>query len=444
MQLSSLLGHTQELLEIVLHSKKPADSLLDTFFRSHKYLGSHDRRFIAETIYGTLRNLRKCEYSLASLTDRIDTGLLQDDKIFLLLVAYLCMERRTKDLTPEVVSSKLKSARLKEKASVILSGLTAPLQVTVDSAIQRIGIEQSFPDWMVLKFVEYYGESEAEKICISLNEQAPITLRVNTLKSTVEQCQDKLRNEGIETTRTPYSPVGLNLSKRTNVFSLAAFKEGYFEVQDEGSQLLTLIIDPKPNVKLLDACAGAGGKTLAFAALMKNRGEIYAVDIHGFRLEELRKRTKRAGVQNVRVQEIQTLEDLAERYAGFFDIVLVDAPCSGLGTIRRNPGMKWLVTGQTVREVSEKQISILHSSAPLVKLGGKLIYATCTLLREENENVVEGFLPAHPDFRISDASGSAERWSIAGAAAGKYIKLLPHLHGTDGFFCAVLEKQAVR
>lgn len=354
------------------------------------------------------------------------------------------MERRTKDLTPEVVSSKLKSARLKEKASVILSGLTAPLQVTVDSAIQRIGIEQSFPDWMVLKFVEYYGESEAEKICISLNEQAPITLRVNTLKSTVEQCQDKLRNEGIETTRTPYSPVGLNLSKRTNVFSLAAFKEGYFEVQDEGSQLLTLIIDPKPNVKLLDACAGAGGKTLAFAALMKNRGEIYAVDIHGFRLEELRKRTKRAGVQNVRVQEIQTLEDLAERYAGFFDIVLVDAPCSGLGTIRRNPGMKWLVTGQTVREVSEKQISILHSSAPLVKLGGKLIYATCTLLREENENVVEGFLPAHPDFRISDASGSAERWSIAGAAAGKYIKLLPHLHGTDGFFCAVLEKQAVR
>ena len=182
------------------------------------------------------------------------------------------------------------------------------------------------------------------------------------------------------------------------MFSLPAFRAGWFEVQDEGSQLLPFLIDPKPNAKVLDVCAGAGGKTLEFAALMKNRGEIYAADINSFRLEELRKRTKRAGVQNVRIQEIQAIEDLAEQYSNFFDIVFVDAPCSGLGTIRRNPGMKWMVTEQTVIEVSEKQRSILHSSALLVKPGGRLVYATCTLLRQENENVVENLLVQHPEF----------------------------------------------
>jgi 16S rRNA (cytosine967-C5)-methyltransferase len=444
MQLTSLVGHTQELLGIVLQSKKPADSLIDTFFRSHKYLGSHDRKFIAETTYGTLRHLRKCEYYLAPLINNIDIELLEEDRILLLVLAYLSLAGKIKDLTSDLVASKLKTVRLREKITEFLSNPTASMLVKADSVIERIGIEQSFPDWMVLKFVEYYGESEAEKICKSLNEQAPVTLRVNTLKSTVEQCQEKLQEQGIESIRTPHSPIGLNLLKRTNVFSLSAFKEGYFEVQDEGSQLLPLIIDPKPNVKLLDACAGAGGKTLAFAALMKNRGEIYATDIQSFRLDELRKRTKRAGAQNVRVQEIRGLEDLAERYTGFFDIVFVDAPCSGLGTIRRNPGMKWLVNEQTVHEVAEKQSAILQSSAPLLKTAGTLVYATCTLLRQENEDIIERFLLSQPEFQIRDMTQAAHQWNIADAAAGKYVKLLPHVHGTDGFFCAVLERLVVR
>jgi 16S rRNA (cytosine967-C5)-methyltransferase len=267
---------------------------------------------------------------------------------------------------------------------------------------------------------------------------------VNTLKTTIEQCQEELKKQGIESTKTLLSPFGLNLTKRINVFSLSIFRDGWFEVQDEGSQLLPFLVDPKPNVKLLDVCAGAGGKTLEFSSLMKNRGEIFATDINRYRLEELRKRTKRAGVQNVRVQEIQTIEDLAEHYSLFFDIVFVDAPCSGIGTIRRNPGMKWMITEQTVQEVSEKQRSILHSAAQLVKPGGRLVYATCTMLRQENEGVVEEYLTLHKEFHLIDVNERINKWQNGLVASGSFFKLFPHLNGTDGFFCAVLEKQAVR
>jgi 16S rRNA (cytosine967-C5)-methyltransferase len=369
---------------------------------------------------------------------------VEEEKTLFLVAAYLTLQGRLQDIPPENISSKLASTRLAEKMPHILHSFSKSLTVIKEPAIKRIGLEYSFPDWMVQKFIEQYGESESEKICASLNEQAPITLRVNTLKTTVDQCKAELSKQGIEATKTEWSPFGLTLAKRINVFSLAMFRDGWFEVQDEGSQLLPFLVDPKPNAKLLDVCAGAGGKTLEFAALMKNRGEIFAADINNYRLDELRKRTKRAGAQNVRVQEIQAIEDLAEQYSGFFDIVFVDAPCSGLGTIRRNPGMKWMVTEQTVNEVSEKQRSILHSSAPLVKQGGRIVYATCTLLSRENENVVEEFMAHHPEYALIDANGLSEKLHAGLVPSGPFFKLLPHIHGTDGFFCAVLEKHAIR
>ena len=444
MQISSLIGHTQELLGIILNSKKPADALIDTFFRAHKYLGSHDRKFVAETTYGTLRHLRKCEFMVTSAMAELAETLFEEDKILFLVVAYISLQGSMQDVTPEKILPKLKSARLAEIVESFFDAFSKPVMIPTESAAVRIGVEYSFPDWMVQKLFEQYGEREVESICASLNEQAPLSLRVNSLKTTVDQCQVELSKQGIETTKTLLSPFGLNLSKRINVFSLPVFRDGWFEVQDEGSQLLPFLIDPKPNTKLLDLCAGAGGKTLEFAALMKNRGEIFATDINRYRLEELHKRTKRAGAQNVRVQEIQAIEDLNEHYADFFDVVFVDAPCSGLGTIRRNPGMKWMVTEQTVNEVSEKQRSILHSAAPLVKPGGRIIYATCTLLRQENEDVVVEFLMRHTDFTLVDANGLVHKWHNGFVATGPFFKLLPHIHGTDGFFCAVLEKLAIR
>jgi 16S rRNA (cytosine967-C5)-methyltransferase len=373
----------------------------------------------------------------------LNETLFEEDKILFLVVAYLSLQGKMQNVTPENVSSKLKSAQLSEKMAYVLRAFTKPVTIPTSSAVVRIGIEYSFPDWMAQKLIEQYGENEVDKICASLNEQAPLTLRVNMLKTTVEQCQAELSKQGVETTKTSLSPFGLNLSKRINVFSLSIFRDGWFEVQDEGSQLLPFLIDPKPNAKLLDVCAGAGGKTLEFAALMKNRGEIFATDINSYRLEELRKRMKRAGAQNVRVQEIQAIEDLNEQYSNFFDIVFIDAPCSGLGTIRRNPGMKWMVTEQTVDEVSDKQRSILHSSGSLVKPGGKIVYATCTLLRQENEGVVEEFMVRNPEFKLVEVNGLLDKWNNGFVTAGSFFKLLPHIHGTDGFFCAVLEKHGV-
>jgi 16S rRNA (cytosine967-C5)-methyltransferase len=381
---------------------------------------------------------------LTSAANELNRTFSEEENILFLVLAYLSLQGRMQDVTPEKISSKLNYSQLLDRMQNIFDALARPVTISAESAVERIGIEHSFPDWMVQKFIEQYGEGETEKICMSLNEPAPLTLRVNTLKTTVDQCQAELVKQGVESTKTHMSPFGLTLSKRINVFSLPAFRVGWFEVQDEGSQLLPFLIDPKPNAKVLDVCAGAGGKTLEFAALMKNRGEIYAADINSFRLEELRKRTKRAGVQNVRIHEMQAIEDLAEQYSNFFDIVLVDAPCSGLGTIRRNPGMKWMVTEQTVSEVSEKQRSILQSSALLVKQGGRIVYATCTLLRQENEDVVDEFIARNPEFTLIEAMGLLDHRHPELVSTGSFFKLLPHIHGTDGFFCAVLEKQAVR
>ena len=444
MQVPSLIGHTQELLGIILPSKKPADALIDIFFRSHKYLGSHDRKFIAEASYGTLRYLRTCELMAQSALAGVDEKVFEGDRILFLIVAYFFLMRNKVNVTPEQISSKLKNKKLIERVAHIFDALSKPLSLSKESAVERIGVHYSFPDWIVQRLVEEYGENDAEKICSSLNEQAPLTLRVNTLKTTVEQCQAELSKHGIETTKTLVSPFGLNLSKRINVFSLLLFQDGWFEVQDEGSQLLPYLTDPKPNSKILDVCAGAGGKTLEFAALMKNRGEIFATDINRYRLKELRKRMKRAGAQNIRIQEDQTIEDLHEHYSHFFDLVFVDAPCSGLGTIRRNPGMKWMVTKQSVQDVSEKQRSILESAAQLVKPRGQLLYATCTLLKQENEDVVEEFMSRHPEFTFVGIGPLIQKWRTREVTTGSYFKLLPHKHGTDGFFCAVLNKQTDR
>jgi 16S rRNA (cytosine967-C5)-methyltransferase len=442
MKLSSLLGHTREVLQLIRESGRPADNLIDTFFRTHKYLGSHDRKFVAETAYGTLRHLRRCQETLLQVLGGQADGMLAEDGFLLLAVTYLLIADRRTHIDDNDVVEAVKSGRLKPQIRSILKAIPdAHGPIPVD-AVERIGLQYSFPDWMVRRFIEQYGEPEAEKICESLNEQAPLTLRVNTLKTTVEDCQRSLSEEGVQTKTCRLSPFGLLVSKRMNVFQLQTFRNGFFEVQDEGSQLLPLMLDPKPTAKVLDACAGAGGKTLELAALMKNRGEIVAADVHSTRLEELRRRMRRAGVSNVRIRKVDDVVDLTDHHRDYFDVVLVDAPCSGLGTLRRNPGMKWLVTEETVQEVSQKQLHILQETAELVKPGGIIGYATCTLFREENEDVVEKFLAAHPEFSMERPPLDSSRLDLMPFITGGYVKLAPHRDGTDGFFIAVLRRRA--
>ena len=440
MKLSSLLGHAKELLQLIHDSGKPADGLIDSFFRSHKYLGSHDRRFIAETVYGTLRHLRRCDTVLRRVMSNRSHPVPPGDGYLLLIATYFLVVENTTRVTGADLLPQMKSSRLKDELDDVLQDIVSGEGGAENDPVERIGVRYSFPNWIVERLLREYGEGETEKLCASLNTQAPLTLRVNTLKTTLEECQQALRAEGVETNRTRRSPVGLEVPKRINIFRLRTFQQGMFEVQDEGSQIVSMLVDPKPTAKLLDACAGAGGKTLHFAALMANRGEIVAADVSSYRIDQLRKRTRRAGVSNVRARAIKDLSDLEDRYRSYFDVVFVDAPCTGLGTIRRNPGLKWTVTEESARELSVKQQGILEASAPLVKPGGVLAYTTCTLLREENEEVVDAFLRMHAEFTLVDPGFRDLQPQLHREESVRYVKLFPHREGTDGFFCALLHK----
>jgi 16S rRNA (cytosine967-C5)-methyltransferase len=427
MKLSSLIGHVTELYSEVNHSPKPADRLIDLFFRERKYLGSKDRRFISETLYGMLRHKKRIEWSLSILENK-NTPLYH-------ALAYL-LYGNTMDAGNLSVEVNVPADEL------IIIGQRINSEPVLDSEIETAATEFSFQNWMIEEWEKNFGRAELGPLCASLNTQAPMTVRVNTIKISREECQQKLLQEGIETDRTELSPYGLHLKKRTNLFQLQSFKEGLFEVQDEGSQLLAMLVDPKPKSKVIDACAGAGGKALAMASIMNNRGEIFAFDVHSFRLEELRKRIRRDGVDSIRTKVIRE-DEAVEEFLGSADYVLVDAPCTGTGTIRRNPGMKWSVSKQMLEELKEKQYSILSLNSQYVKPGGRLIYATCSLFRDENQNVVERFLSQHPHFELVDPSSILSRYNLAPLTNKEYFQLLPHQHNTDGFFAAVMKNSTI-
>lgn len=433
--LYKLIYYSEEILSLILGSEYPADSIIDRYFRTHKFLGSHDRKFIAETVYGVLRQLRKCQYILQIVKEKSNCDIIQNKEMFFIILIYLLLYNESLASQLEELKETLGDKKyLFDKIKNTISSLS--FTKGISNSLPLV-INYSFPDWLVDLFIEEYGENETKNLCESLNMPAPLNLRVNTLKTTIDECRKALEEEGITTLQTQYSPIGLLVPKRINVFSLNTFKKGWFEVQDEGSQLIPLLIDPKPNVKLLDLCAGAGGKTLEFAAIMKNRGEIFATDINSYKLQALRKRARRAGAHNIRIVEITKVSDLWKEYKEFFDIVFIDAPCSGSGTIRRNPDIKWRTTENTVNEIIEKQRSLLQDSIPLVKKSGLLIYVTCSLLQKENENQIEMFLHLNPNFQLVNISEKSTKLFNISSPNG-YFKINPYTHKTDGFFCAIM------
>ena len=446
MKKSSLIGHTVEAYDLIIRDPHPADSVLDTFFRSHKYLGSHDRRFVAESVYGMLRCKRRLEWLLGGTSSEAAAASDQRQSLLvcLLYLVVYCHEEVGKLLEqcePDPEEKKLLPvvlAEAKERNERFESAADAGLD-----SMTRLAIRFSFPSWMIERWVAEFGEDETCAMCAALNTQAPLTLRVNLLKTDVESCSRALEEEKVKTERTKLSPTGLTVHRRMNIFALDAFQKGFFEVQDEGSQILSMLVDPKPTSKVVDACAGGGGKSLALAALMKNRGAIFALDTNAYRLDGLRKRIKRSGVDTIRVRVVQAGQ-LPADLLGTADNVLVDAPCSGLGTIRRNPGTKWTVTPEDVAELRVKQLSILTHYAQCVKTNGRLVYATCTTMKDENEGVVEAFLAANPQFELLEPSSILKRYQLENLGKEKYFRLKPHVHNTDGFFAAVMRKKESR
>jgi 16S rRNA (cytosine967-C5)-methyltransferase len=305
-------------------------------------------------------------------------------------------------------------------------------------------VRLDLPDWALPGFRARFGERLAEEAA-AMEEPAPLDLRVNLLKTTREAAAAALAAEGIETEPTPLSPWGLRLpGGRQPVTATRAFAEGLVEVQDEGSQLIALLTDARPGMRVADLCAGAGGKTLALAAAMRNRGRLTACDVSAPRLEGAVRRLRRAGVNNAERHLLAPGDRWAKRRAGGFDRVLVDAPCTGTGTWRRNPDARVRTGPNDLRELSDKQAQILETGADLVRPGGHLVYATCSLLPEEDEAQVGKFLERHPEFGpLPLPRAWAESGGIGSPPAeGEYLVTSPARHGTDGFFAAVLQRRS--
>jgi 16S rRNA (cytosine967-C5)-methyltransferase len=299
-------------------------------------------------------------------------------------------------------------------------------------------VRLELPDWLYPHLMTQYGDDLAAEMT-ALREPAPLDLRVNILKGTRDQARAALAEEGWEAQPTPLSPWGLRIDGRRPVTAGAAFQSGLVEIQDEGSQLVAALTDARPGMRVVDWCAGAGGKTLALAAMMENRGQIVACDVSASRLEGAVRRLRRAGATNVERHLVEPGDKWAKRRVWTFDRVLVDAPCTGTGTWRRNPDARHRLTEQDLLELVRKQSSILDAAGRLVRAGGRLIYATCSLLEQENEGQVSAFLIRHPEFALVPLG---QAWNLAGAAPqGDMLALTPARHGTDGFFAAVLERR---
>jgi 16S rRNA (cytosine967-C5)-methyltransferase len=413
------LAHAIEALELCLDFARPADVQLSTFFRHYPKLGSRERAFVAEMVYGVLRRLRSLQHLAAGESGRSPTPRR-------MVLAWLARfgGHNLRELEPLVGKGDLDW--LRDIKGVNLGALPEA---------QRLDL----PDWLHERLASQYGDA-LQGLMEALNAPAPLDLRVNPAKINREEALVALAKEGLAATPTPWSPLGLRMQGKPALQRHPLFLDGSLEVQDEGSQLLGQLLAPRRGEMVCDFCAGAGGKTLLLGALMRSSGRLYAFDVSEKRLAKLKPRLARSGLSNVQAQVIANERDTkVKRLAGKFDRVLVDAPCSGLGTLRRNPDLKWRQSPESVAELIAKQQAILDSASRLVKAGGRLVYATCSLLTEENEGIVAAFLAAHPEFCLVPAGDVLASQRIE-LETGDYLRLDPARHGTDGFFAAVLER----
>jgi 16S rRNA (cytosine967-C5)-methyltransferase len=410
----AILGNAEEVLREILRFMAPADVTLSRYFKDHPRLGGRERGAIAECIYSILRNKTFFTDFAGGATMRRLTILGMAEALGIDALGGLS-DDETAFLT-----------RIQE----IDRNLLPPKQ------------RANLPDWLYDKFIAQYGEEETLQLAAVLNTPAPLDLRVNTLKSDRDKVVAELAQAPIVAEPTPYSATGLRIRKKPTLQNLPLFKEGAIEVQDEGSQVLAQLLGARRGEMVVDFCAGAGGKTLAIGAIMRNTGRLYAFDVSEKRLTKLKPRLARSGLSNVHPVVIAHERDAkVKRLAGKIDRVLVDAPCSGMGTLRRNPDVKWRQQLDGIAEMTQKQAAILDGAARLVKFGGRLVYATCSLLNEENDDIVQGFLAAHPEFDLVPMHKVLAEQRIA-LEMGDTLKMLPHKHGTDGFFAAVFERRA--
>jgi 16S rRNA (cytosine967-C5)-methyltransferase len=441
---SSHIGHITELVELIQKSSIPADRVVARFFIERRYLGARDRRVISDITYGIIRNAYRIERLLRETLGqlRIDSPPVYP-KIWMVAAYAVGIMNDLPEKVVNDIGAQWNITGAGVDPLVLCRGieLQKDLKFAGDDPVERLCVRYSFPRWMVEAWIAQYGHDETEKLCDASHQQAPLTLRVNTLKTNIGECVQRLAGEGIEAARTTYSPFGLVVPKRVNFSALMSFRDGLYEIQDEGSQIVSLLASPQPSEIVVDACAGGGGKSLHLAAMMQNQGTIYALDVGEQRLKELVRRSERAGVTIIVPRLVAAEAPAADDLSMAADLVLIDAPCSGSGTIRRNPFLKWRITQDDITNYARMQRELLQRYSRCARVGGTVVYATCSLFRSENDDVLKDFLGANPDFIVQKSRPILDRWGIGDLGGDYVIRLLPSIHGTDGFFVVALNRQ---
>ena len=410
-QLAMLAGAIERVAQLDV----PADAALYAFFRAHGEMGARDRALVADGAFAYLRRKRSLEALAQSTLPRH----------LALAVAVRDFDVSVRELTPAINASDAEW----------LAAFKSRLHETLPPAVAA-----DVPDWLWDRLGDVYGDDARAAIARSWQAPAPLDLRANVMKASRDEALAALAAEGLAVVATPYAPNGIRIDGRPSMAAHPWVVDGRLEVQDEGSQLIGVLVAPRRNDMVVDFCAGAGGKTLLLGAMMRSQGRLYAFDVAARRLQNMTPRLARSGLSNVHPQVIAHERDAkVKRLAGKIDRVLVDAPCTGFGTLRRNPDLKWRQTPQDLAELTAKQTRILDAASMLVKPGGRVVYATCSVLPEENDAIVDAFLGTHPAFAERDVAPLLAQAGVA-LDTGPRLRLLPHLHGCDGFFAAVLER----
>ena len=393
-----LIGIHDALEETFFQDKKYADKVLERLLKAHKKWGSADRQVVSEIFYDIVRWKKRLEYYMGEGT--------KPSNIYNLILAYLLWK-------------KVKYKKFDEFDGIKTGGILSKLD---KKTLPTKAIEHSVPDWLAGLFEKELG-AKWEKEMSALNEQAPVILRANSLKISAENLVEILKEEGVNSFLLRGYLYAVQLEEKKNVFLTSAFKEGFFEVQDASSQKIAELLDVKEGMRVVDACAGAGGKTLHIAALMKNKGQIIALDIYEWKLAELKRRAKRAGAFNI---ETRFIEDnkVIKRLHNTADRLLIDAPCSGLGVLKRNPDSKWKIDEDFINRIKTEQENILQNYSKILKKGGKMVYATCSILPSENGEQVRKFLAENTEFALM-----------------KEENIMPSDDGYDGFYMALIERK---
>jgi len=407
----ALLAHAGSAASRILQLDAPADQLLSRYWRQHRELGQNERGFIAEAVFAVLRRKRSLEAAAGSAEPQALVAAA-------LLRVLGLSARALQGLIEEGLLRRIREARNDSLAAAVRADL---------------------PDWLWQRLADQQGATDALRIAQGLLNAAPLDLRVNLARTDRDAAAARLAEDGLQVSPTPYSPAGLRLAGKPAINRHPLFADGMLEVQDEGSQLLAWVLAPRRGEMVADYCAGAGGKTLAAAMLMRGTGRVYAMDVSAKRLAALAPRAARARITNVHSLVLGDDDARARRLAGKLDRVLVDAPCSGFGTLRRNPDLKWRHGPTAIAELAAKQRRILGAAARLVKPGGRLVYATCSILSEENDAVADEFQRAHPAFRPLSCGELLAAQRIA-LDTGERLRLWPHVHGTDAFYAAAFER----